>query len=152
MFRNAFYMTALVYLLATTGFSNTALAAGNALFAVLNGGNEIDAAGLANAGDPNGEGSAEVFLRSRKKGCFAIIVNKIDAPTAAHIHKEKAGMNGPVVVTLVAPPTGNPGTSSDCVGGLPAALLKDIRNNPANYYINVHTPLYPSGAVRGQLF
>ena len=41
--------------------------------------------------------------------CFAILVNHLDPPTFAHIHRGAAGTNGPIEVTLfpgpVAPPT-----------------------------------------------
>ena len=30
-------------------------------------------------------------------------------------------------------------------------LIKEIRQNPANYYVNVHNADFPDGAIRGQL-
>jgi hypothetical protein len=30
-------------------------------------------------------------------------------------------------------------------------LIKTIRMNPSNYYVNVHTTDFPDGAIRGQL-
>jgi hypothetical protein len=112
-------------------------------FAVLLGGNEVSNTGDANAGDPDGHGSATVIIRGTTL-CFAILVNGIDRPTAAHIHQGAAGTNGPVVVTLTAPSTGNPGTSSGCITGVRAA--------PGAFYVNVHTARFPNGAIRGQLF
>ena len=122
------------------------------LFAVLLGGNEVSDAGEANVGDQNGHGSASVLFRGDRRLCFTIIVNRIDTPTAAHIHKEEAGKNGPIVVPLTAPETGSPGTSSGCIGELDSELLEDIRTNASGYYVNVHTELFRAGAIRGQLF
>ncbi len=31
------------------------------------------------------------------------------------------------------------------------ALLDNIAANPGQYYINLHTPTFPAGAIRGQL-
>lgn len=124
-----------------------------ALFAVLLGGNEVAAGGQANAGDTNAVGSASVlFDNNGTTLCFSIIVNNIDAPTMAHIHRGLAGINGPIVVTLTHPLTGNPGASSDCIDNVDAALGTEIRGNPGRFYINVHTTAFPNGALRGQLF
>jgi hypothetical protein len=129
-----------------------AFAQGIQFFAVLNGGNEVSATGQANAGDPNGFGSAAVMIRDSTTICFAILVNAIAPPTAAHIHDNFAGRNGPVVVPFVAPSTGNPGTSSGCVSNLNSTLVARIRNNPSRFYVNVHNNQFPAGAIRGQLF
>jgi hypothetical protein len=40
--------------------------------------------------------------------------------------------------------------SIGCVAASPD-LIAAIRANPENYYVNVHTPEFPEGAVRGQL-
>jgi hypothetical protein len=121
------------------------------LFAVLLGGNEVSAANEANAGDQNGIGSATVLIRGTTL-CFAVIVNGIATPTLTHIHQGAAGINGPILVDLVPPSTGNPGTSSGCIPDVNARLLDDIRSNPKGFYVNVHNAAFPSGAVRGQLF
>jgi hypothetical protein len=122
-------------------------------FAVLLGGNEVSPEGQANAGDLNGVGSATVLI-SEDDGttlCFGLTVNGIDQPTAAHIHRGRAGENGPVVVPFTAPESGNPGASSDCVSVNPN-LLEDIALTPGGFYVNVHTGRFPAGAIRGQLF
>jgi CHRD domain-containing protein len=121
-------------------------------FAVLLGGNEIAADGKAQAGDLDSIGSATLLFDGSTTVCFGLTVNNIVAPTAAHIHRGLAGVNGPIVVTLVAPVNGNPGASSGCVTNVDSALSTEIRGNPGRFYINVHTSSFPNGALRGQLF
>jgi hypothetical protein len=73
---------------------------------------------------------------------------------AGHIHEAPAGVNGDIVVNLqVTSPN-----HSICVGGdddpnfpFDAELIKDIRQNPSGYYVNLHSNLVPSGVIRGQL-
>jgi hypothetical protein len=131
----------------------SASAQGMHFFAVLNGGNEISPAGAANAGDPNGFGTAHVMFAGSGQLCFGISVQGIATPTVAHIHEAEAGTNGPIVVLLTpAPAAGNPGSSSNCLSGISGALLNRIRNTPGNFYINVHNGQFPAGAMRGQLF
>lgn len=120
------------------------------LFAVLVGGNEVSDDGDANVGDPDGSGTATMLIRDTTL-CSAILVTGIDTPTAAHIHKGVAGVNGPVVVTFEPPETGDPGGTNECVSA-DATVLTNIRQNPAGFYVNVHTNAFPNGAVRGQLF
>jgi hypothetical protein len=113
------------------------------LSAVLTG-----AAEVPGPGDPDGRGTARVTLnQGQGQICYTLTVSGIAPATGAHIHIGAAGTAGPVVVPLV-PPTD--GASSDCIT-VDAALIKAIRQNPQNYYVNVHNAEYPAGAVRGQL-
>jgi len=99
-------------------------------------------------GDPDGSGEAIITLnQGRGLVCFQITVADIAAATSAHIHEGAVGVAGPVVVGLT-PPTS--GFSSGCVTADPD-LIKDIRQNPENYYVNVHNAEFPGGALRGQL-
>jgi CHRD domain len=115
------------------------------------GGNEASDTGEANAGDPDGRGSATVII-SDTSVCFGIVVDGIDGPTAAHIHRAVAGVNGDIVVVLTPPSAGDPGASSGCVPVNDPALLTAIRRDPSAFYVNVHTGEFPAGAIRGQLF
>ena len=123
------------------------------LSALLLGGNEVSPTGLANAGDPDGVGSATVKITklnaSQARLCFGITVAGVDKPILTHIHKGTAGTNGPVVVDLI-PPANGFNASSGCVN-VPLALALDIQTDPLNYYVNLHTEQFPAGAVRGQL-
>jgi hypothetical protein len=129
-----------------------ATAAPKKLVATLVGG----AAEVPDPGDPDGGGAAKVKVDVRKqKVCFTLIVVSVALPTAAaHIHEGGAGVAGDIVVTL-KPPTevadSGIGLSSGCVRKLPKPLLRDIRRNPGDYYVNVHNGDFPGGAVRGQL-
>jgi CHRD domain len=101
-------------------------------------------------GDPNGTGNAMIKVYKTKL-CYNISVMNIKRATEAHIHKGAKGQTGPVVVptdqTSFTPPRP---TSSGCVQ-IPSSLSKQIRQNPSNYYVNVHNKPYPEGAIRGQL-
>ena len=46
--------------------------------------------------------------------------------------------------------TGQPVALSGC-RAVAAALIRDIRQGPEGFYVNVHNPPFPAGAVRGQL-
>ena len=121
-----------------------------ALFTVLVGRNEVDDNGRRGAGDPDGRGSFTATVDGDQL-CFGITVTNLDDPVAAHIHKGRPNQNGPILVTLTAPSTGDPGASSGCTTVDPD-LSRAILKNPHKYYVNVHTAAFPNGAARGQLF
>ncbi len=105
----------------------------------LSGANEVP------AGDPDGTGTARIFLhQGRGQVCFIVLVSNIGPVVADHIHPGVAGVNGPPVVDFG-------GSLSGCVSGVDPALIGDIIANPSAYYFNVHTAEFPGGAVRGQL-
>ena len=106
------------------------------------------AAEVPGPGDADGGGSAVITLnQGQNEVCFELTVSNIAAATLAHIHTGAAGVAGPVAVTLT-PPT--EGSSKGCVSA-GADLIKNIRQNPQDFYINVHNADFPDGAVRGQL-
>ncbi|MGH3863892.1 CHRD domain-containing protein [Actinokineospora sp.] len=88
--------------------------------------------------------------------CYTLEVRKLStSPVAAHIHVGGRNVAGPVVVGLTTPPAAT-STVSACVtategGALTPAELAAIVADPRSYYVNVHTPTYPGGEVRGQL-
>ena len=111
----------------------------------------VEMTGAAEApgpGDPDGTGTA-FFTLNQGLGeiCFELTVANIDPATAAHIHRADVGVPGPVVVPLAAPTSGS---SSGCAVVDPV-LIMEIRQFPERFYVNVHNPAFPAGAVRGQL-
>ena len=127
------------------------------LAARLRGANEVPPA------DPDGRGLALVRT-GRQRVCFAVGWERITPPIFAHIHRGPAGVNGPVVVLFFdvpeldpnqpMPPAQLPATVSaaaGCLDGQDPALLREIRGQPSAFYVNVHTPEFPGGAIRGQL-
>jgi hypothetical protein len=110
--------------------------------AKLSGDNEVG------GGDPDGSGTAAVKTRGTEV-CFDLKWTGIDA-TMAHIHKAKAGTNGDVVVPFFANESPLDASSkSGCVQAK-AAVVKGLASNPGNYYVNLHSPEFPKGAIRGQ--
>jgi hypothetical protein len=74
----------------------------------------------------------------------------------AHIHPGATGMNGnPLVNTNLSPAApllmGDGTVNVTLTAPISQVDAAAITANPANYYFNVHTPLNPGGAVRGQL-
>ncbi|HYP28551.1 MAG TPA: CHRD domain-containing protein [Blastocatellia bacterium] len=107
------------------------------------------AAEVPGPGDTDGGGTAQITLnQGQNQVCFELTVSNIATATAAHIHEAPTGQAGPPVVTLTPPPA--EGSSKNCVSA-DAELIKRIRQNPANFYVNVHNAEFPNGAVRGQL-
>jgi hypothetical protein len=101
------------------------------------------------AGDPDGTGTATLrFNPGQQQICYEIKVKGIGAANAAHIHAGAVGKAGGVAVPLQTPSA--EGTSKDCAT-VDRAVLKQIMDNPSQYYVNVHTAEHPNGALRGQL-
>jgi hypothetical protein len=101
-------------------------------------------------GDPDGSGWFAMTINpGQGLLCYELSVEDVDGTiSGAHIHRAPAGSPGGVVVPLTAPVSG---ASSGCVP-VAAELLREIRKDPAAFYVNVHSlPSYGPGAVRGQL-
>lgn len=118
---------------------------------------------VGSKGDANGKGHAHVFGVDGDPTtlCYVVQVEGIQmVPVkegmAAHIHEAGKGMNGEPVAALAGPEDGD---AADCLtegekGKFPtgeAGIVKRILENPADFYINVHNPEHPDGAIRGQL-
>ena len=102
------------------------------------------------AGVPSGGGSAT----------FTVQLNGFPAGSiaqAAHIHPGATGVNGGVLVNTTLSPAApvllsdGTGNISITINNLSQENATNIYNNPAGFYFNVHTPVNPGGAVRGQM-
>lgn len=106
------------------------------------------AAEVPGPGDTDGTGTAQITLNhGQGEVCYELTVDKIAPANAAHIHSGAVDKAGPPIANLTAPTNGS---SKGCVS-LDKDKIKDIIQNPANYYVNVHNAEFPDGAVRGQL-
>jgi hypothetical protein len=103
-------------------------------------------------GSDHGFGSAAVRIADERV-CFGLRWSRIPTPSAAHIHKGPSGSDGPVVVPLFTGAPGPNATAGTAWGCVTASddVAADIGAHPDDYYVNVHTPEFPDGAVRGQL-
>ncbi|HYN33660.1 MAG TPA: CHRD domain-containing protein [Ilumatobacteraceae bacterium] len=101
-------------------------------------------------GDDGATGSAALTLnQGQDEICFDFELVGLTTPAGrAHIHRGAAGANGGVVVEFYE--TAEPALTEGCVA-VDGALVKEIRKNPAGFYVNVHNSTAPAGAVRGQL-
>jgi hypothetical protein len=125
-------------LLAAAGASAALESGGSSLHATLTGKAETP------KGDPDGSGTAEIKITGRQV-CWEIKVARVQTIQAAHIHKGRPGVEGPVVV-----PFGKTFKAKGCTTTT-SAIAAAIKANPRGYYVNVHNVRYPAGALRGQL-
>jgi CHRD domain len=105
-------------------------------------------------GDPDATGQAALRLnQGQHRVCFDVSWADVDGEVfAGHIHIGPTGVAGPIVVTLFTGSFAGTDAVSDCVEDVDNDLIKDIRQDPSAYYVNVHSdPDFPGGAVRGQL-
>ena len=101
-------------------------------------------------GVTDGAGVAEIRIE-REEICYRLNATMGETPTAAHIHTGAAGASGPVLVNLM--PMFNKGesgfTAENCLP--PSSAVPEIAENPAGFYVNIHSAEHPDGAMRGQL-
>ena len=135
-------------LIATAASADHVRQGGKVFNLTLTGAAECNATGTTcNLGDPDGTGTMTFTINpGQKRICYDLTLAGIETPTAAHIHEAPAGIAGPVVVPLPAPPLG---TSSACVD-VTSAQAAAIISKPSNYYYNVHNAPFPGGALRDQ--
>ena len=105
-------------------------------------------------GDPEGEGSATFRIVAADRICgtflFTTTTDEPNGPSVViltHIHTGAADVGGGPIVANFSPVNLN---NEVCVTA-GAAILDQIKANPAGFYANTHTNNFPGGAVRAQL-
>ena len=94
-----------------------------------------------------GTGSATVSYDSGTR-LMTVSATTTGVPgVAGHVHEAPVGVNGPIIfhLTETSPGSGVWGTAV----ALNDAQLATLR--AGNYYINIHTVVYPDGQIRGQI-
>ena len=136
----------LLGLVASLAVAGVVAAAETTLTATLAGVTEGDA-----PGDPDGSGTASIVIDPEAgTACWELTATGIEPVTQSHIHIGAEGESGDVVVPLDV--DGFEGTSEGCIEPMEdAAVLQEIVDDPAGYYVNLHTEDFPPGAIRGQL-
>ncbi len=134
-----------IALLSLLMFAGTAAAHEAELASVMSGDEEVA------EGDADGRGAASIAVNDEDgEVCWDLDAQDIELPAAAaHIHRGAAGVDGDIVVTL-SPPDAE-GRATGCDSEVDSALINEIMEGPAGFYVNVHTTDYPAGAIRGQL-
>jgi CHRD domain len=147
MRRRVLFLAAALGMVAMLALGAPALAEGRPFATTLTG-----AAEVPGPGDADASGTAFIALnQGQGEVCFDLSWAGIDGTvTAAHIHVGAATAAGPVVVGLFAGSFAGTDSASGCVSAS-EELIKAIRQDPASYYVNVHSTLFPAGAIRGQL-
>ena len=149
MRRRVLFLAATLGMVALLAMAAPALGEGRPFATTLTG-----AAEVPGPGDPNASGTAFITLnQGQGEVCFDLSWAGIDGTvTAAHIHIGSATGAGDVVVGLFTDVAlAGTDSASGCVSGVSKELIKAIRQDPASYYVNIHSDVFPAGAVRGQL-
>jgi hypothetical protein len=134
-------IAAILALVASLALAGVVAAAETTLVAQLSGDAETD---------EDGTGTATVVLDPEAgTACWEMTVEDVDPITVSHIHEGAEGEDGGVAVDLDV--DGFEGSSEGCNDAADPDILQAIIDNPAGYYVNVHTDELPAGAIRGQL-
>ncbi len=137
-------LVASVFLAATLSATGTALANPGGVPAIpLNTAQET-------TGSNTGASGFFTYTISGTQLCYTLTARDLSvSAVAAHIHHGPRNVAGPVVVPLTVS-SGTSFSQSACTTAS-ASLLESIQADPRAYYVNVHTPTFPGGEIRGQL-
>jgi len=111
----------------------------------------------ASTSESKGHAQVKIFEDGTMEFTFTVNNKSGETYTRAHIHKAAAGVNGPIHWDFleagipVASISDQPSQLRGVARARAAAVLADLLANPSGYYVNVHSTVFPGGAVRGQL-
>jgi CHRD domain len=95
-------------------------------------------------------GVAVFHVRDEATVDFKVVANNLPGDvSAAHIHRERPGVPGPIVQGLTLTGTENGVVATGTFTN--AGLVANIQADPNNFYVNVHSSICPNGVIRGQL-
>ena len=121
--------------------------AGAAFAATQNFTANLSSANEVGGGGASLTGSATVTVDTGSGQVCAKVTSDVSGAVAMHIHKGASGANGPVVVPLDVKAINGASICATATSAVASAIAAD----PAGYYVNIHTPASPGGALRGQL-
>jgi hypothetical protein len=107
--------------------------------AMLMGSNEVP------ANNSTAMGTAELKFNNTTKVFTLTITHNVSSISAGHIHKGATGTNGGVVFPLSTLTSPISYTSAPLTTEQEADLMANL------YYVNLHSPSFPGGEIRGQL-
>lgn len=104
-------------------------------------------------------GAYFITLDAANNLTYDINIGPLANPTLAHIHGPNgaAGKSAPVFIGLASSASAFQngrlqGTvPASAISSLDPTVLAQLRSNPSDFYVNVHTTLDPGGEIRGQL-
>ena len=115
---------------------------GDPILADLSAANEVPG-----PGDAGGSGTAQLWFDITGMVCFDLTFGGLTgAVSGAHVHLGDPDASGPVVIDLDWALNGPAG----CLA-VEESLIDQMLDDLDAYYVNVHTFMYPGGAIRGQL-
>jgi len=121
--------------------AGVAFAAPQTFTANLSSANNVGASGASLTG------TATVTVDTSSGQVCAKVTSNVKGAVAMHLHKGASGANGPVAVPLDVKAINGASVCATATPAVAAAIAAD----PAGYYVNIHTPASPAGALRGQL-